>query len=157
MCLHFCTSRVDLLGNIPEKQNKRQNICLCGKRNRTQFTKCTTMHGYKTKSPAQTLQQESSHPISKYLTQSIPYSHPLSKLPKPPNSFHISPAIQLKQCSGGTRGPVLPLMSARRRHRETACPADQQLNFILNGTQHPSSMKWSLIIKLKSLSAEQFK
>lgn len=48
-------------------------------------------------------------------------------------------------------------MPPQTRQREAACPADQWLNFILNDTQHPGSMKWSLIIKLKSLSAEQFK
>lgn len=39
----------------------------------------------------------------------------------------------------------------------TAHPSDQRPAFSLSGAQHPGTMKWSLIIKLKSLSAEQFK
>lgn len=97
---------------------------------------------------------------SKISKHSITY-HTLAHLASNPSvSFCISPATWLNSAAEGHCRPTPPLLSPdalTRTHREAAYSVDQRLNFILNGTQHPGSMKWSLIIKLKSLSAEQFK
>lgn len=149
--LRFYTSKHALLGNIPEKKI-RDRKSVYEERKVKLSLQHTTMHVLHTHTS-----RRPHIPFPNLKAQSVPYSHTLRQLPKPPNSCHISPATQLKQCRGGAGGTALPLIPAQRRHREAACPADQWLNFILNGTQHPRSMKWSLIIKLKSLSAEQFK
>lgn len=98
------------------------------------------------------------------LTASVPHPRPLSQRPELLRFSHF-PRNPTKQRGGkekGTQGsPTLvapPRLPPKSRHREAAAqPAGQRLTFILSGTWHPGSMKWSLIIKLKSLSAEQFK
>lgn len=120
---------------------------------------CVTSSSARLKSPSQGFTSSSSLTLFQNLktTQSLPRSHSLSQ----PSSclFQISLSNPTKQCKGtvGQLCPYCPLMLPQRRRGEASRPVDQQLNFILNGTQHPGSMKWSLIIKLKSLSAEQFK
>lgn len=57
-----------------------------------------------------------------------------------------------KEHGGCPRRPRCPGV-----HREAALPSDRRPAFNLTGAQHPGTMKRSFIIRLKSLSAEQFK
>lgn len=73
--------------------------------------------------------------------------------------WHV-PCNTTKECGRVGMGAQHALDCPRcpqRGDAEAARPAKKWLNFILNSTQHPGSMKWKLIIKLKSLSAEQLK
>lgn len=146
--MRFYTSGEDLV-LVKSRTHKRENICT----GILYFFICKVLHRLCSRRPHITFQN---------LKALNPF-HTFAHLASYPSSvtLRIPPATWLNSAALGHGGPTMPLSSpdALTGHtcRGWGCPADQRLNFILNGMQHPASMKWSLIIKLKSLSAEQFK